>query len=245
MSARLLATVSTIAVFAALGYSPSASAFAVVSACPQQSVVPGRSSVVPSSVTLGSPNTYLFEVCNTSPSPAEGGTTFLLRDWELPYDPLAQIANINTPFGWGYSIETIGTATPSTGWEGLSPEWFSPTDPFYDPRYLDLTQVIHFYTCGFPSDCYASNPNQGAPLQPGQGLAGFSFTSPFAATNSPYQASWVALPARSGDPAFPLAGGPNSPGLRQIPEPGGLAVFAVALAALMAARARRREGEAG
>jgi hypothetical protein len=248
MHSRLLATVSAIAVFGALGYAPSATAVAVVSACPGQSTVAVQSSVVPSTVILGSPNTYLFEVCNTSPDPGseEGGVAFLLRDWELPYDPLAGIANITAPSGWAWAIETVGTPTPDTGWDGAPPEWWNPSDPFYDPRYLDLTQVIHFYTCGQPSACYGDNPSvNGSPLQPGEGLAGFSFTSPFAATNSPYQASWVFEPVRSGDPAFPLAGGPNSPGLRSIPEPGGLALFALGLGALLAARARRRRDETG
>ena len=250
MQSKFVSLVSIGALFGALGMvSQSAAAAVGVSpvfgACPAQTgFLAGRTSAVLSHVQQ--PVTdfiYNFKVCNTSaPGNDDGQAIFLLRDWELPYDPAGGIANFTTPSGWGAAIETIGTPNDQTGWDGENPTWFNPTDPFYDPRYLGLTQVIHFYTCGFGS-CYGSDANVfGDPLFPGQELAGFGFTSPFGETNAPYQASWIDLRPRSGDPAFPNPGGPNTPGLlNNVPEPGGFALFAVALGAMMAARGRRRE----
>lgn len=241
MQSKFLSIVSTGALFGALGMASQSAVAVTVNLCPGQTTGPERSSVVPSFVIPGSPNTYVFGVCNTSASGSEGQTEFLLRDWELPYDAAGGIANLTAPMGWGAAIETIGSPNNFTGWDGVTPTWFNPTDPFYDPRYLGLTQVIHFYTCGNQS-CQDATAF-GAPLFPGEGLAGFSFTSPFGLTNAPYQASWIEFLARSGDPAFPNPGGPNTPGLLAVnmPEPGSLALFAVALGALMVSRVRRRE----
>ena len=238
MKFRSMTTVSALALFGALGAGSAAHAAVTVGfdpSCPGMSSTFGRSSVVLSNVTAGSPNTYEFKICNTS-NTAEGEARFLLRDWELPYDPLGGIANYAVPFGWNVNIETIGSPNSATGWDGEDPTWFNPTDPFYDPRYLGLTQVVHFYTCG-NNTCYGSDD----PLEAGEGLTGFGFTSPFGETNAPYQASWIDQFPRSGDPAFPLAGGPNTPGLiNGVSEPGGLALFALSLGTLMAARARRQ-----
>lgn len=239
----LRTAVSALALFGALG---AANATAVLDpfACPGQTDPNlGRTSAVKSRVDPGSPNIYNFKVCNTSGFNNEE-FSFLLRDWELPYDPTpGAITNIFAPAGWSVSIETIGenNANPATGWDGAVPTWFDVNDPFYDPRYLGLTQVIHFYTCG-DGGCYGDS---GAPaLRPGQELEGFGFSSPFEETSAPYQASWVEFRPRSGDPAFPLAGA-NTPGLRNdIPEPSGLALFALSLGALMAARSRRRAADA-
>ena len=240
MNARSLSLVSTLALFGALG-SAQATTTGGFGACPGISTGGERSSVVLSDVQAGSPNTYNFKVCNNSSS--EGESTFLLRDWELPYDPAGGIAGYVTPTGWGSAIEPIGQANPATGWDGDTPTWFNVSDPFYDARYLGLDQVIHFYTCGGDSSCYGSVGDVFAdPISPGDSLEGFGFTSPYGVTDAPYQASWVQQRPRSGDPAFPQpVGGPNTPGLRNsVPEPGGLALFALSLGALMAARARRR-----
>lgn len=242
MQFRLMTAVSTLALFGAMGSAQAVTVAPSFDACPGSPQLPGRSSAVLSDVMTGTPNTYNFKVCNTSDG-GEGEVTFLLRDWELPYDPQGQIDNIFTPTGWGHSIEAIGAPNDATGWDGAAPDWLDPLDHFFDPRYVGLTQVIHFYTCGDEQTCYGAEGDVFGPtLAPGDSLAGFSFTSPFDATNAPYQASWVVLPPRSGDPAFPLIGGaPNTPGLRNgVPEPGGLALFALGLGAAMAARARRQ-----
>ena len=249
MQSKFVSLVSMGALFGALGMVSQSAAAAIGVApvfdpCPAQTgPLAGRTSAVLSHVQQpGTGFIYNFKACNTSALGEESRTIFLLRDWELPYDPLGLFTNFTTPVGWGSAIETIGQPNSITGWDGEQPTWFDPADPFYDPRYLGLTQVIHFYTCGFRS-CYGSDADVfGDPLSPGQELAGFGFTSPFGATNAPYQASWIDFIPRSGDPAFPNPGGPNTPGLlNNVPEPGGFALFAVALGALMAARGRRRE----
>ena len=246
MHVRLLTTVSALALFGALG----AAQASTVAGCPEQS----SNSSAPSSWVLsdtfastGSVS-YNFTVCNTSSDFNERESRFLLRDWELPWDHTATgaITNIRVPAGWGWKIEKIGERNDATGWDGELPTWFDPSDPWYDPRYLGLDQeVLHFYTCGDERTCYGTDPNStSAPaLEPGESMAGFGFDSPFGATSAPYQASWVQEPPRSGDPDFPFARlvGPNTPGLRnQVPEPTGLALFALGLGAAMAARARRQ-----
>ncbi|MBK8527474.1 MAG: hypothetical protein IPL57_10410 [Rubrivivax sp.] len=94
MNARSLSLVSTLALFGALG-SAQATTTGGFGACPGISTGGERSSVVLSDVQAGSPNTYNFKVCNNSSS--EGESTFLLRDWELPYDPAGGIAGYVTP----------------------------------------------------------------------------------------------------------------------------------------------------
>jgi hypothetical protein len=249
MNFHFKTTVSTLALFGALGSFASgvhASVIASPLACPGQTLPgAGRTSAVPSTAERDAVTglwTYRFAACNTSAWPGqEEGPTFLMRDWELPYDSSGGIANITTAYGWAFSIETIGASNDSTGWDGLVPTWKDPLDPFYDPRYLDLTQVLHFYNCG-SGGCYGNEDSAsfGQALFPGEGIEEFTFTSPFAPTNAPYQASWIEFVPRSGDPAFPMVGA-NTPGLRNVvPEPGGLALLALGIGALMAARARRR-----
>ncbi len=254
MRIRSMTTVSALALFGALA-STGAQAAPQCNTGYISGAVGERSSWVDSDThTVGGISSYNFTICNTSHTGQEGGTVFLLRDWELPWDPLANIDRIRTPVGWGYAIETIGTANEATGWDGGVPTWFDPADPWYDARYLGLTQVLHFYTCNAASldtnVCPANESGnfEGPPLAPGESLGGFGFDSPYGATSSPYQASWLLQPPRSGDPDFPgLAnlGGPNSPGLRAaaVSEPGGLALFALSLGALLAARARRRQND--
>ncbi len=249
MQFRLMTAVSTLALFGALGSAQATTVAPFDPSCPGLSNSGDRTSVVLSQVTAGSPdNSYEFKICNTSGG-SELQSQFVLRDWELPYDPQAGITNLHAPLGWGVAIETIGQDNPNTGWDGNAPTWLDPNDDFFDARYLGLNQVIHFYTCAASprtesNTCYGSDVSDdmsGPLLFAGQGLAGFGFSSPFGETNAPYQASWVEIPPRSGDPAFPGAGGPNSPGLRNlVPEPSGLALFALGLGAAMAARARRQ-----
>ena len=220
--------------------------------CPNESPPDaGRTSAVLSSTLTGSPdNSFNFKVCNTSfdfTARERPEDNFLLRDWEMPYDPLGQISNITAPAGWGWAIETIGSRNNATGWDGEEPTWFNPLDPFYDPRYLGLTQVIHFYTCGSGNvdinpcpDADEDSPF-GTPLSPGESLEGFSFLSPFGVTNAPYQASWILDRPRSGDPDFPIAGAPDTPGLRNVvPEPSGLVLAGLGMLALWRARGRRQ-----
>lgn len=243
MQMKFLSLVSTGALFGALGMAPQAALAAFTDSCPGLTGQE-RTSAVLSDVQLGAgangTHVYNFKVCNTSGG-GEGEMQYLLRDWELPYDPQGGITNFVTPVGWNWAIETIGVANNQTGWDGQEPTWKDPDDLFHDPRYQNLDQVIHFYTCDSMS-CYGEGAWAPA-LTPGEELAGFGFESPFGPTNAPYQASWFWLPPRSGDPAFPLAGA-DTPGLvdvSAVPEPGGLALFAAALGAMMAARVRRRE----
>ena len=157
MQSKFLSLVSVGALFGALGMVSQSAAAATVGsdpfgACPAQtSPLAGRTSAVLSDVKVsGTDNIYNFKVCNTSSSGNEGQSIFLLRDWELPYDPLGGITNYTTPDGWGSAIETIGQSNSDTGWDGELPTWFNPADPFYDPRYLGLT-VDDAWERGFPT----------------------------------------------------------------------------------------------
>lgn len=181
------------------------------------------------------------------------------------------ITNIMVPEGWSWAIETIGEVNPFTGYDG-SARWQEDGDPmkiFFDNffggealnPYNDVEQVLHFYT----GECFEADNDQGfecgsnflnAEIAPPGGagdvnsLFGFGFTGDFAATNAPYQASWVENPPRSGDPAFPLVG-PSNPTINAalpdpnnppdpVPAPGALSLLGVGLG-LLAARLRRRK----
>jgi len=216
-----------------------------------------RQSKVTDSVTDNNDGTwtYDFTVHNTSVPNSEGeqGPPFIV-DWELPWFGDAGIDEdtIASPDGWNYAIETIGTPNSSTGWGGHA-SWQDPADPFYagaGSPFTDVTQVLHWY-----DTCWARSRNSNArisaaaavtcddPLDnsiaPGANLDGFGFLSTFGPTSAPYQASWDVLPVRSGDPAFPLGGFPNSPSL-QIPEPDSLILLAIGAFGWLAQLPRRR-----
>lgn len=248
---RFLTHASTIALLGALGSlgaagTASASAMQI---CPAQTGQPQTSQVLSNTQALGNNLfSYNFTVCNTSGGydsiemiMTEGQ---LIRDWELPLIPgLINPNSIVAPANWAVSIETIGVANGSTGWEGVA-EWRNQNQW---NAFDNITQVIHWYT----GECFRGEfCSNGSPIQPGDqyGLldpmtnAGLRFgfdasTGPGAA---PYQASWIDFPPRTGDPDDPVQNLlPIGTPINNVPEPNGLALFAIALGALMAGRRRR------
>ena len=190
--------------------------------------------------------TYNYTVNNTSQFTAQGlERTPLLVDWELPWfgDAGIDIASIISPNGWAVAIETIGVANAATGWEGIA-SWQDPSDPFFagaGSPFTTVTQVLHWYSgCflfgGEIGGCFGVSTDG---ILPGGSLSGFSFVAAFDETAAPYQASWAVLPVRSGDPAFPLGGIPNSPRVQGVPEPGLLGLLGIGLVAAMLGRRRR------
>lgn len=160
--------------------------------------------------------------------------TQVIIDWELPYFADSGITNIQSAYGWNYAIETIGVVNGDTGWNGVA-NWQDPSDDWYqgpNSPFTTGTQVLHWYTNGSAFGIF-----------PGGSLGGFSFTSPFAATNAPYQASWLDLQIFTGDPAFPEGGAggiPASPqALGAVPLPAPIVLLASAMAGL-ASRLRPR-----
>lgn len=218
-------------------------------ACPDVVIGNPQASAVLSDTFASGPSfSYNFTVCNLSDGGFFGGDeqrfADAIRDWELPWDPNAGVENIRTPDGWSWQIETVNEPNDLTGWNGVI-EWQDPNDPFYDDRYADHTQVLHFYTgCGGFEVAARSQitSNDDAPnclnlrnawiFPNGDSLDGFGFDAPVGPTDAPYQASWVELPVNTGDPDNPGAGVPsNFFAATPIPEPSGLALMSLALLA--------------
>ncbi len=213
-----------------------------------------RNSTVTDSVTDNGNGTWTYGYTVNNTSLQDGGNDPeqpLIVDWELPWFGDAGITNIMSPINWDWSIETIGVANPSTGWEGVA-AWQNPGDPFYagaSSPFTTATQVLHWFnTCWAQPQLDSIAPQivavcegqfDGA-IAPSGSLSGFSFVADFDATAAPYQASWAFLPVRTGDPAFPLGGVPNSPAVSGVPEPGILGLLGIGLVAVVLGRRRRR-----
>jgi len=202
--------------------------------------------------------TYQYTVRNTSTFGGNDLTEPVIVDWELPWfgDAGILMSSITSPFNWSFSIETIGVANPSTGWEGAA-SWQDPNDPFYagaGSPFTGVTQVLHWYnecwagrqiaTLTISSFAVSSCEGQfdNAIFMDSNGLGGFGFTAEYDATAAPYQASWANLPVRSGDPSFPLGGIPASPNAtgQNVPIPGILALLGSGFLALGMGRGMRR-----
>lgn len=218
---------------------------------------------------------YRYRVCNTTdPYYAGGFGNNVIVDWELPWFDDAQISDIVTPIGWRWSIEEVGVQNFATGWgtedtngdgdidaDDAVPGWSIDGDPWkdiFDTAYggaannpfTNVEKVLHFYTESFQAETLAAVAEEQEfcdLIFEGDNCAGFGFSSPFNAGDAPYQASWLFLPVRTGDPLFPLGqnggGIPNSPSIQRatIPEPATAALIGVGLLSVAAQRRRRRK----
>lgn len=93
-----------------------------------------------------------------------------------------------SPSGWNYSIETIGVANSSTGWEGVA-SWQTSGDPFFagaGSPFTTVTEVLHWYSnCWVDARESARIASSAAivscecslqdAIMPGGSLSGFSF----------------------------------------------------------------------
>ena len=187
---------------------------------------------------------YEFTVFNDSSFSGDGGFEQpLIRDWELPFFDDMGIAGIVQPVGWAASIETIGVANETTGWDGIA-AWQTPGDPWkdiFDDFYGSSAanpfndpdgQVLHWYT-----ECFDEVQTC---ILPGDSLTGFGFDADFDEGQAPYQASWFLQPVQTGDPAFPAPGLPNSPSINPVPLPGAAVLFSFGLVGLAGVARRRR-----
>lgn len=157
-------------------------------------------------------------------------------DWELPYFSDSGITSVQSPDGWEWSIEDIGT--PDGLWGGVA-DWQDPADPFYfgaTSPFTTGTQVLHWYT--------SSDSVPGTMIEIGESLGGFSFVASYGPGSAPYQASWFQLPVRTGDPAFPFGGVPASPMARgpvvPLPTSAAIGLAGLGLGAVLRLLRRRR-----
>jgi hypothetical protein len=154
-----------------------------------------------------------------------------ITEWSMPYFGDSGITNIFSPNArWFSSIDTIGIANAATRYDGGTPTWLNPADPFYfgaASPFSAVTQILRWYTfdtCG--DGCTGF-------INPQLSQTGFGFTSIYGAVAAPYDAGWIDERRRSGDPDFPGAGLPGSPlalgATNQVPAPAAWLLLALGL----------------
>jgi len=177
---------------------------------------------------------------------------------------IEQVGVANPVTGWGM---TDNDNDGDVDDDDAIPLWTVDGDPWkeiFDTAYGSaaanpfnaVEQVLHFYFDGRLEAASTDEPNgQVEPtffcdfIFPGEECEGFGFDADFGPGDAPYQASWLDEPVQTGDPAFPLndqtgGGIPNSPSIQRqtndVPEPGTLALAALAAPAAGLAVRRRR-----